>query len=328
MQATRYNAAITIQAATGFKFATRQDMDPAKGRLFIEFVGQQLDIINGWRIGPAFFRALKDTQRTVTIWLDGDRNGSAAVMAMDDAANDRARFFKPIRPPSQRVLSGWAKLDRKPAAPPGGWQRAVARGPYLEELSALLDRAANGGLKRPMVASLLGLAPEALKRLENGELVMSDDVHFKLAFYLYPWLTPGPGIHTAVRFDAAALPKHDGPKPEAEWGAPVPAVNLGHELIHCLRMMQGMRVAEGMWGEESMTVGLPPFTTLPFTENKFRVEAGVAVRTQYGQSSTGAKSAWLDQLAADVETGGATVKLPAKPAPASGGWVRANPRSS
>ena len=91
-------------------------------------------------------------------------------------------------------------------------------------------------------------------------------------------------------------------------------------------MMQGMRIAEGNWGEEAMTVGLPPFTTLPFTENKIRAESNVAIRTQYGQSTAG--SPWLDRLATNVEGGANSLPKgqlpPAKPG--SGSWVAARPR--
>ena len=328
-----YNSAIRIQAAYGFKFINRVALaDAAEAHEFIQFVEQQLDTINALRTGYKLMRAMQDTGKLVTIYLDKDRNGSAAVMEAETGTNDRDRFIKAFRPPSHRVIIGRAKLDNpllknaSTVAKPGVWKAAVARGPYLEELTAILDRAGRSGLKRDAVAALVGLSRSQLDAIESGAAGMDDDTYFKFAFYLYAWLTPGPGINTAVRFDAAARPKHDGPKPEAEWGVPVPHVNLAHELIHALRMMQGMRIAEGQWGEEAMTVGLPPFTSLPFTENKIRAESNLSIRTQYGQSTAG--SPWLDRLANKVETAGSSLpkgQLPPS-APKSDGWKAARPR--
>lgn len=330
---TEYNRAIVIEASHGFKFVNRSQMtDAAAARDFIGFVEQQLDRINALPTGYKLIGALLDTGRQVTIYYDKDRNGSAAVMAAETGASDRDRFIKPFRPPAHRVIMGRAKLDNpglkgvSTTARPGAWTAAVARGPYLEEFSALLGRAERGGLKRAMVAALVGVPLATLDAMEAGTTAIDDDAYFRIAFHLYPWLSPGPGIDTAVRFDAAARPTHDGPKPEAQWGAPVPHVNLAHELIHALRMMQGMRIAEGHWGEEAMTVGLPPFTSLPYTENRIRAECNVAIRTQYGQSTAG--SLWLDRLANVVETGAGALpggQLPAA-TPKPGNWTSARPR--
>jgi len=67
-------------------------------------------------------------------------------------------------------------------------------------------------------------------------------------------------------------------------------VALGHELIHAWRVLAGRVLYRYGWEEEAMTVGLPPYSNMKYTENRLRIEfGGLAIRPeyQYKQFATG-----------------------------------------
>ena len=104
-----YNSAIRIQAAYGFKFVNRAAMaDDGAARDFIKFVEQQLDTINALPTGYKLMRALLATGRQVTIYLDKDRNGSAAVMETETGSSDRDAERSEERRVGKECRSRWS----------------------------------------------------------------------------------------------------------------------------------------------------------------------------------------------------------------------------
>jgi hypothetical protein len=78
-------------------------------------------------------------------------------------------------------------------------------------------------------------------------------------------------------------PEHKKYLPQSHvWTHRPPTVALGHELIHAWRAMTGMVLFDYGWEEEAMTVGLPPFSFMEYTENRLRIEYGdLAIRPDY-----------------------------------------------
>ena len=60
----------------------------------------------------------------------------------------------------------------------------------------------------------------------------------------------------------------------------VPFITMGHELIHCLRALEGRSLPVGDKREEWATVGIKGESYF-ITENDLRQEAGIALRTKY-----------------------------------------------
>ena len=80
-------------------------------------------------------------------------------------------------------------------------------------------------------------------------------------------LKPGEGTDTTVRFNPDKAVIGDGSKP---WMTRPPAVGLAHELVHADHNARGTNLFDDT-GEE-MAVGLYPYDTNDFTENKIRAE--------------------------------------------------------
>ena len=121
-----------------------------------------------------------------------------------------------------------------------------------------------------------------VRRLQNG----------LIGYHIMSHLTPGPGGEALVawhpeRNDAGA---DLDPSKRAAWMTRPSWIALVHELIHGWRLVTGQCVFRPdqyieEYYEEAMTVGLPPYDGCRFTENKFRLAAGQAPRTFYGQST-------------------------------------------
>ena len=149
---------------------------------------------------------------------------------------------------------------------------------------------------RNALARLLNISQFDFKAMEAGKKAIDVTTESRLKAYLYDFLTPGKGCDCFVLFNHRKLnlsPQHQQHLPTSQtWqNRPLP-VPLAHELIHAWRAMCGRVLYDYGWEEEAMTVGLPPFSSMKFTENRFRVEfdtTGLAVRPdyQYLMPSTG-----------------------------------------
>jgi hypothetical protein len=116
-------------------------------------------------------------------------------------------------------------------------------------------------------------------------------VDARLRSYLYDFLTPGDGCSCHVVFNHLRDNLSDRHKrylpPTHTWENRPPGIALGHELIHAWRVVTGMVLFEYGWEEEAMTVGLPPFSNMPLTENRLRIEYGsLAIRPDYQNIAT------------------------------------------
>lgn len=136
------------------------------------------------------------------------------------------------------------------------------------------------------IARLVGATPGHLKEMAAGKRAILPNVDAKLRVYLYDFLTPGTGESCHVNFNHLRDNLSDDHKkylpPGLTWEHRPPAVALGHELIHAWRVMSGRVLFPYGWEEEAMTVGLPPFSNMPLTENRIRVDWGnLAIRPHY-----------------------------------------------
>ena len=151
-----------------------------------------------------------------------------------------------------------------------------------------IGRARPRFLSRDAVAKLLGVSSSDLEKMENGKKPIDPNTDAKVRAYLYDFLTPGPGSDCHIAFNhkklnySAAHMKHL-PMSQNPLHLPLPVV-LAHELTHAWRVMTGHVLYLYGWEEEAMTVGLPPFSNMRFTENRFRIEfdnTGLAIRPEY-----------------------------------------------
>lgn len=159
---------------------------------------------------------------------------------------------------------------------------------------------------RDAVARLVGISPSALKQMEAGDKPIDANTDAKLRVYLYDFLTPGPGSDCLIAFNHKKLNYSEAhrkylPMSKSPLHLPLPVV-LAHELTHAWRVMTGRVLFLYGWEEEAMTVGLPPFSSMKFTENRFRIEfdnTGLAIRPEY--SYLNFKTGIIDPKGAGVD---------------------------
>lgn len=170
------------------------------------------------------------------------------------------------------------------------------------------------GIGKPMprftsregVARLIGIGVKDLQAMEAGKSTIPEQVDAKLRVYLYDFLTPGKGEPCHVIFNHKRdnlSPEHKRYLPSTHiWQNRPPAIGLGHELVHAWRVVAGKVLFKYGWEEEAMTVGLPPFTNMPYSENRMRVEwGGLAVRPDYQNIKM--KTGVVDPKQAGLEEG-------------------------
>ena len=141
-------------------------------------------------------------------------------------------------------------------------------------------------LKRDAIARLVGVTQIDLEAMEKGKKAIPPPVDARLRSYLYDFLLPGKGCSCYVEFNYLRdnlSEDHKKYLPATHtWENRPPTIALGHELVHAWRAMTGMVLFDYGWEEEAMTVGLPPFSFMEFTENKLRIEyGGLAIRPDY-----------------------------------------------
>ena len=141
-------------------------------------------------------------------------------------------------------------------------------------------------LNREAIARLVGLTAKSLGQIEAGRAMIDSKTKSRLIAYLYHFLTAGGGEDSYVVFNHTRdnlSPEHKRYLPQSHtWKNRPPAIALGHELIHAWRVAVGMVLYPYGWEEEAMTVGVPPFGFMDYTENRIRSEwGGLAIRPDY-----------------------------------------------
>ena len=286
-----YNAGIRVVGAFGQQFHDMVEIaSPADARLFVAFTTKQLDALAALTSGAALLQEIARSGHRCTIAC-AKRKGSQTTAESESASTLVDRFPRSFRPPhklapdppaASSAESHQKKMEwlRKNPGSMKGWQLDQPAAYYAEELRRVVNRS---GVPRQVLAGLVGKTEQQLEEMMAGTREVDDTTNYKLQLYLYEHLTPGRGINTYIAFDAgvrsqcAEAAKGDWVDGESQ----VPPIVLGHELIHAWRMMVGRRIYKGGVGEEHMTAGLPPYTTMKFSENKLRVDAKLALRDFY-----------------------------------------------
>lgn len=141
-------------------------------------------------------------------------------------------------------------------------------------------------LKRDALARLCGTNERELKEMAAGTRAIPKLVDDKLRVYLYDFLQPGAGEDCWIKFNPMKENLSDEHKkylPQSHhWAHRPPGIALAHELVHAWRVVSGRVMFAYGWEEEAMTVGLPPFSNMKFTENRIRIDwVNLAVRPDY-----------------------------------------------
>ena len=262
----QYSPGIVLMNVEGGKIRFAKGMSGEKTREFYGRMTRALDYVKALPTGAKLLQEIDASGRVLRVirGADGDANGSCVIPYPGDMKSSEERFVKQFRPPPKN------RHDAMVAE--GMWIKP--RQAYQSELTRLLDRAQrkNARYTRDFVASLIGVPPRWLAEMEQGTRPIQDNEYYKLCLYLYDCLQPGAGSDAEMRvvFTQEKLPDE-----------PIEII-VGHELIHAWRIMTGRRVFANGWEEEAMTTGLPPFSAMPYTENRLRLEAGLSVRSGYG----------------------------------------------
>jgi hypothetical protein len=243
---------------------------------FIRAARAALDEIKATPMGAELLKQIDGSGHVVSLLCVSDEDeGNCEISG--SSVDEKVCPLDALASPGRRVLSD--VLDRSTYGPnPSARSKADRlRGPYF------MDRAG--------VARMVGLRLDQLTRMETPNTPIPDSVQNRLKVRLYDFLTPGPGcdcqiILNPVRTSLSVGHKRYLPAPSEDWRRRPVAVGLAHELVHAWRAMKGMVLFPYGQEEEQMTVGLPPFSFMKFTENTFRVQydkagLGLAVRPDY-----------------------------------------------
>lgn len=272
--ARMYGAAIKIMGARSKSGGIVAGLSAKKSTDFIDATVASLDALKRTAAGAGLLEAIDGSGHVVTIYRTWDAEGGNCEFGED--VDDSM-----VVPLDARWGSGETELARV-------LDRATADVSKRSRLQKFfgVGRMQPRFLKLDAVARLVGTTESDLKRMAAGKLSIPQPVDSRLRSHLYDFLTPGPGSDCGIRFNHLRDKLSEGHRrflPQSDlWENRPPAVALGHELIHAWRCMVGRVIFPYGWEEEAMTVGLPPFSNMPFTENRIRVQwGGLAVRGDY-----------------------------------------------
>ena len=287
-----YRRAIIIDPRAGDNHQTSVAMADGPADKFIDLVLDCMKKLTKLATGRKLLSQLDLSDKTVTIFAASPTKDSVTTLHPDGISSEIAASMRPFTT-RQDILP--AAMSGSPNVKQGYVDEltqvnyATAYGAeFYTELTRALNRAKVGMPSiRALIAAKVGLTTQQLADLEAGTTVITAEMHYKLAIPLYEFMTPGPGVNTAIRFENKKEFKDVNTnmffRPKIN-DADVPAyIVMGHELIHAWRMMQGRRLVRQGWEEEAMTTGIMEFANFPVTENKLRAEAGLPLRTSYQQ---------------------------------------------
>lgn len=252
-----YSPGIWIEGAR-MKNGRASNLSQAAAQRFEHTARKSLDAIRGTTVGAQMFQEMDRSNHVVSIYR---------VWAMDEGN------YQGGGDPGGREMV--VPLDKK-------------MGDGRLQLAHVLDKSSKLFLNRDAVARLLNISALDFKAMEAGTKPIDANTDARFRSYLYDFLTPGPGSDCHVGFNHKKLTYSEDHKrhlPASEYykNRPLP-VALAHELVHAWRVMVGRVLYRYGWEEEAMTVGLPPYSNMKYTENRFRVEfdsSGLAIRPEY-----------------------------------------------
>ena len=292
-----------ICSKQGYELGTAVEMPLPEARAFVDSIYDLLTELEKKPMGKKLIDEIEGAGKEVAIFNADPGNGSAAKPYPGTVTNEMQRFVQ-LRQIPQAAVTKLKKENSRAVVPLAAH--------YAAEIHAVIEKSK---ANRTVLASILGLKAEQLAEVELGQRGLDDTQYQRFALFMYPHLTPGAGCTVSFRFEAAQALQDPN---DSE------LIILAHELIHAWRMVKGMRIFEGGWEEEAMTVGLPPFGNMPITENKIRVELGMNPRTQYVTRCTtnhfqivkdfqGGKGIWPEHLRKWEEWAAANPKAAKKP---------------
>lgn len=289
-------------------YAAQRIADPGEENDFLEAVETAFEKLSKSTTGKRLIQEMDDSGKTCVIFRGDLFNGGAAIL--QDVGDKRAtvdRYALPLSDYATMCIGDDYDITGQELAEQIARSKQNVRDyndPVLTDtekdyknnnyifltLYNILDRK-YGDATRYM-SSKSGVSAEAIDAFRFNERRMTPSENFRLSLGLYDHIFRGHGANTAVRLvpgigldgnkTLSWLQKRTGKtKYQIDADAVRADVMLGHELIHAWRMMTGRRIVARGWEEEMMTVGLGPAASLPFTENKLRLEAGHPQRTSY-----------------------------------------------
>lgn len=250
----------------------------AKRQEFIDSTKAALDRLNGLATGSRLLAEIDASGHTVEIYRTETITGGNSQGGSDD--DEMVHAFDSTFPDGTTVLHNILNQASQDLSNRSAIKKFFKVG-----------KAKPRFLKRDAIARLVGTTPLELEQMEKGKRAIPESVDSRLKAYLYAFLIPGDGCDCYVQFNHLRdnlSPEHKQYLPMSHnWQHRPPLIALGHELIHAWRSVSGKVLYDYGWEEEAMTVGLPPFTYMEFTENKLRVEFGqLAVRPDYQNINT------------------------------------------
>lgn len=248
-----------------------------KAKEFIETTKGVLDAIKATSMGAQMMNEINNNEgnHTVTVYRTWNIEGGPYQGGEDVGTS----MVKPLNQKVAGRLEISNVLDRATSDTSGRSQVAKFFG---------VGKARPRFIGRKGIERLVGLSENDLKKIEEGKKPIDPVTDAKLRSYLYDFLTPGPGSDCLIAFNHKKVNYSEGhlrhlPMSKNPLHLPLPVV-LAHELVHAWRVLTGRVLYYYGWEEEAMTVGLPPFSNMRFTENRFRVEfnnTGLAIRPEY-----------------------------------------------
>jgi hypothetical protein len=272
--AHQYSAGICIKGGR-IKDGVPASLAGNKGTDFVDTTKSVLDAIKATKMGMELLNEINASGHTVNIYrtwdieegpYQGGEDVAASMVVPLDQAVGGSRELHRVLERACEDLSGRSRMQRF-------FGMGKARPRFLN---------------REAVGRLAGVSGSELGKMEAGKKAIEANVDAKLRVYLYDFLTPGPGSDCHIAFNHKKLNYSEAhlrhlPMSKNPLHLPLPVV-LAHELTHAWRVMTGRVLFLYGWEEEAMTVGLPPFSNMRFTENRFRIEfdnTGLAIRPEY-----------------------------------------------
>jgi hypothetical protein len=287
-----YRRAIRVVAVEGVAVGSARDLGDKPAQTFFKLVHEELRRLEKLATGRDLISALDLTGKTVTVFA-AEAGQDSVTKANPEGIDAEVRCsVRPFRPRHKNLPVAMRGDDPKKSAVVKDYRKVLGtigenqkKAQLAGELDLILQRAK---CTRATLSQLIGRSRTEVDAMAQGTLAIDDDTYYRICFYFYDFLTPGPGIDTVIRLEPVEellADKNSGTFSPKKNHNDVPGyIVLGHELIHAWRMMAGRRIVRQGWEEEAMTSGISIFMNYKFTENRLRKEAGLPLRPSYANN--------------------------------------------